>query len=123
MYGTDGGHPSDGMQKNVSPASYRILADAAHKSDGSAIHLYHCLSKCTAAPFLGEERMIIHILGIGKCSCCKFHLTIPESISISIGMREHDLKILHKILFQPFSVQIAEDVAYSIPALGHVLAA
>jgi hypothetical protein len=37
------------MQKNVSPASYRILADAAHKSDGSAIHLYHFFYRKSAA--------------------------------------------------------------------------
>ena len=38
-------------------------------------------------------------------------------------MREQILKLLHKIPFQPFSVDIAEDVAYAIPTPDHVLAA
>jgi hypothetical protein len=38
-------------------------------------------------------------------------------------MREQILKLLHKFPFQPFSVDVAEDVAYSIPTPDHVLAA
>ena len=38
-------------------------------------------------------------------------------------MREQILKLLHKIPFQPFSVDVASDVAYSIPTPDHVLAA
>jgi hypothetical protein len=38
-------------------------------------------------------------------------------------MREQLIKLLHKIPFQPFSVDVAEDVAYSIPIPDHVLAA
>lgn len=38
-------------------------------------------------------------------------------------MRDQILKLLHKIPFQPFSVDIAADVAYSIPTPDHVLAA
>ena len=38
-------------------------------------------------------------------------------------MREQILKLLHKIPFQPFSVDVAADVAYSIPTPDHVLAA
>jgi hypothetical protein len=37
-------------------------------------------------------------------------------------MREQTLKLLHKIPFQAFSVDIAADVAYSIPTPDHVLA-
>ena len=37
-------------------------------------------------------------------------------------MREQILKLLHKIPFQPFSVDVT-DVAYSIPTPDHVLAA
>ena len=38
-------------------------------------------------------------------------------------MREQILKLLHKIPFMPFSVDVAADVAYSIPTPDHVLAA
>jgi hypothetical protein len=38
-------------------------------------------------------------------------------------MRDQILKLLQKIPFQPFSVDVAEDVAYSIPTRDHVLAA
>ena len=38
-------------------------------------------------------------------------------------MRDQILKLLHKIPFQPFSVDVAPDVPYSIPTPDHVLAA
>ncbi len=36
-------------------------------------------------------------------------------------MREQIQKLLHAVPFEPFSVDIAEDVAYSIPSPDHVL--
>ena len=38
-------------------------------------------------------------------------------------MRDQILKLLHKISFQPFSVDVVADVPYSIPTPDHVLAA
>ena len=36
-------------------------------------------------------------------------------------MREQVEKLLHAVPFEPFSVDVAEDVAYSIPTPDHVL--
>ena len=38
-------------------------------------------------------------------------------------IRDQILKLMHKISFQPFSVDVAANVAYSIPTPDHVLAA
>ncbi len=38
-------------------------------------------------------------------------------------IREQVLKLLHQIPFQPFSADVAADVAYAIPTPDHVLAA
>jgi len=38
-------------------------------------------------------------------------------------MRDQILKLLHKVPFQPFSVDVAADVAYSIPTPDHVFVA
>ena len=37
-------------------------------------------------------------------------------------MKEQIIKLLHSNPFQPFSVEVAEDVAYAIPTRDHVLA-
>ena len=37
-------------------------------------------------------------------------------------MKEQILKLLHSNPFLPFSVEVAEDVAYAIPTRDHVLA-
>lgn len=90
MYGTDGAHPSDGMQKNVSPASYRILADAAHKSDGSAIHPYHFFieMRCLAAFDFGGcfISFCSQLSSHGKGELSYLRLELRRTASLRMGM-------------------------------------
>jgi hypothetical protein len=49
-------------------------------------------------------------------------LALTQEIN-SHRMRDQILKLVHQTPFQPFSVDVASDVAYSIPTPDHVLAA
>ena len=43
--------------------------------------------------------------------------------AMGVSVRDQIQKLLHKVPFAPFSVDVAPDIGYAIPTPGHVLAA